>query len=78
MNSQPDLMIEIDRALPKSSAVRRHPAYLKLARHRRVDKLTVIRSGQPGALGGPADFSSEAIERRLKLGHEDAQRALRR
>lgn len=78
MNSQLDLMIEIDRALPKSSAVRKHPAYLKLARHRRVDKLTVIRTERPDLLGGPADFSAEAIEQRLKLGYEDAQRALQR
>jgi NTE family protein len=78
MNSQLDLLIEIDRALPKSSAVRKHPAYLKLARHRRVDRLTVIRTGQPGALGGPADFSPEAIGRRLRLGYEDACRALQR
>lgn len=77
MNSQLDLMIEIDRALPKSSPVRKHPAYLKLARHRRVDRLTVIRSARPELLGGPADFSAEAIERRPKLGYDDAQRALR-
>ena len=78
MNAQLDLMIELDRALPKSSTLRKHPAYLKLARHRRVDRLTVIRTEQPDALGGPADFSAEAIERRLKLGYEDARRALRR
>lgn len=78
MNSQLDLMIEVDRALPKSSPVRKHPAYVKLARHRRVDKLTVIRTERPDLLGGPADFSPETIERRVKLGYEDARRALRR
>lgn len=78
MNSQLDLMIEIDRALPKSSAVRKHPAYLKLARHRRVDKLTVIRTERRDLLGGPADFSADAIAQRLQLGYEDARRALQR
>jgi NTE family protein len=76
MNDELDLMIAVDRALPKSSAVRKHPAYVKLARHRRVDKLTVVRTGDPQALGGPADFSREAIERRLKLGYAEAQRVL--
>jgi NTE family protein len=76
MNDQLDLMIEVDRALPKSSPVRRHPAYMKLSRHRRVDKLTIIRTENPQSLGGPADFSREAIERRMKLGYEEAKKAL--
>jgi len=78
MNAELDLMIEVDRALPKSSPLRRHPAYLRLSRHRRVDKLTVIRAADPQALGRPADFSRESIERRMKLGYEEAQRALKR
>jgi NTE family protein len=76
MNDQLDLMIEVDRALPKSSPVRRHPAYVKLARHRRVDKLTIVRTADPKALGGPADFSHESIERRMALGYAEAMRAL--
>ncbi len=77
MNAQLDLMIEVDRALPKSSAVRRHPAYIKLKRHRRVDRLTILRASDAKALGGPADFSHEAIEQRLKLGYDDTCRRLR-
>jgi NTE family protein len=77
MNSELDLMIEVDRALPKTSPVRRHPAYLKLKRHRRVDRLTIVRASDVKALGGPADFSHEAIEQRLRLGYADAKRALR-
>lgn len=76
MNDQLDLMIEVDRALPKSSPVRRHPAYMKLSRHRRVDKLTIIRTENPQSLGGPADFSREALERRMKLGYEEAKKTL--
>ena len=76
MNDELDLMIEVDRALPKDSPVRRHPAYVKLSRHRRVDRLTIIRTEDPQSLGGPADFSREAIERRLKLGYEEARAAL--
>jgi len=56
--------IEVDRALPKSSPVRKHPAYVTLSRHRRVDKLTIVRTDDAKALGRPADFSREAIERR--------------
>jgi NTE family protein len=77
MNAQLDLMIEVDRALPKSSAVRRHPAYVKLSRHRRVDRLTILRTQDPKALGGPADFSRAAIERRMRLGYAEAQQALK-
>jgi NTE family protein len=77
MNAELDLMIEVDRALPKTSPVRKHPAYVKLARHRRVDKLTIIRTADPKALGGPADFSREAIERRLELGYAEAMQALK-
>ena len=76
MNAQLDLMIEVDRVLPKSSPVRRHPAYVKLSKHRRVDRLTIVRTADPQALGGPADFSREAIERRMKLGYEEARAAL--
>lgn len=76
MNAQLDLMIEVDRALPRNSPVRGHPAYLKLARHRRVDRLTIIRTGDATALGGPADFSRESIERRLKLGYVEGRAAL--
>jgi NTE family protein len=77
MNAQLDLMLEVDRALPKSSPVRRHPAYVKLKKHRRVDRLTVVRTKDPAALGGPADFSAEAIERRMALGYKEAVAALR-
>lgn len=77
MNAQLDLMIEVDRALPKSSPVRRHPAYVKLSKHRRVDRLTILRTADPQALGGPADFSRESIERRMKLGYEEAEAVLK-
>ena len=76
MNAELDLMIEVDRVLPKNSPVRRHPAYVKLSKHRRVDKLTIVRTADPKALGGPADFSRESIERRMKMGYEEAKRAL--
>jgi len=78
MNAELDLMMEVDRALPKNSPVRRHPAYIKLSKHRRVDKLTIVRTADPQALGRPADFSSEAIERRMKLGYEEAKAVLAR
>jgi NTE family protein len=76
MNAELDLMIEVDRALPKSSPVRKHPAYVTLSRHRRVDKLTIVRTDDAKALGRPADFSREAIERRMKLGYEEAKAVL--
>jgi len=74
MNAELDLMIEVDRALPKNSPVRRHPAYVKLTRHRRVDRLTIVRTEDPKALGRPADFSHESIERRMALGYAEAKR----
>jgi NTE family protein len=78
MNAELDLMIEVDRVLPKDSPVRRHPAYVKLSQHRRVDKLTIVRTADPKALGGPADFSRESIERRMTMGYEEATAALKR
>ena len=77
MNAELDLMIEVDRALPKDSPVRKHPAYVRLSRHRRVDKLTILRAADPQALGRPADFSRESIERRMRLGHEEAKAVLK-
>jgi hypothetical protein len=77
MNAQLDLMIEVDRALPKAGAVRRHPAYMALKWHRRIDRLTVVRTRGPAALGRPADFSHQAIERRLQLGYAEGRRLLR-
>jgi NTE family protein len=76
MNAQLDLMLQIDRALPARSPIRRHPAYVKLARHRRIDALKVIRCSHPEDLGGPADFSPEVIEHRIKCGYDDTRRAL--
>jgi NTE family protein len=78
MNAQLDLMLAVDRALPASSAVRRHPAYVKLKKHRRVDRLTVVRASDPQTLGGPADFSATAIDARIALGLADGRRALAR
>jgi NTE family protein len=75
-NAQIDLMRAVDAALPARSPLRRHPAFVRMSRHRRVDRLTVVRSSQPAAMGGPADFSPEAIARRIALGYEDARRAL--
>jgi NTE family protein len=77
MNAQLDLIERIDRALPANSPLRRHKAFRKLRQHRKVDRLTLIRTARPDALGGPADFSLPAIERRLALGYADAKRALR-
>jgi NTE family protein len=75
-NAQIDLMREVDRALPPRSALRRHPAFVRMSQHRRVDRLTVIRSSRPAEMGGPADFSPESIQRRMKQGRVDAQAAL--
>ena len=75
-NAQIDLMRAVDAALPARSALRRHPAYVRMSRHRRVDRLTVIGASQPEAMGGPADFSPDAIARRIRLGEVDTRRAL--
>jgi NTE family protein len=77
-NAQIDLMRAVDAALPARSALRRHPAYVRMSRHRRVDRLTVISASQSEAMGGPADFSPDAIERRMALGYADARRVLDR
>lgn len=78
MNAQLDLMLEVDRALPANSPVRKHPAYVKLKQHRRVDKLTLIRPQRPQELGGPADFAPQTIAARIAMGERDARAALRR
>ena len=75
-NAQIELMRAVDSALPPRSPLRRHPAFVRMSRHRRVDRLTVIHSSEPAAMGGPADFSSESIARRMELGYADARRAL--
>ena len=75
-NAQIELMRAVDSALPPRSPLRQHPAFVRMSRHRRVDRLTVIRMSQPDAMGGPADFSPAALERRIALGYEDARRAL--
>jgi NTE family protein len=75
-NAQIDLMRAVDAALPARSPLRRHPAFVRMSRHRRVDQLTVIRTSQPEAMGGPADFSPDIIERRIAQGYEDARRTL--
>ncbi len=75
-NAQIDLMRAVDQALPPRSPLRRLPAFVRMSHHRRVDRLTVIRTSQPDAMGGPADFSPAAIARRIELGYADALRAL--
>ena len=53
-NAQIDLMRAVDAALPERSPLRKHPAFVRLTHHRRVDRLTVIRvgSGRHGWAGG--------------------------
>jgi hypothetical protein len=75
-NAQIDLMRAVDAALPVRSPLRRHPAFVRMSHHRRVDRLTVIRTSKPEAMGGPADFSPDAIARRIQLGEADTRRAL--
>jgi len=75
-NAQIDLMRAVSKALPPRSPLRRHPAFVRMSHHRRVERLTVIRTSQPEAMGGPADFSAEAIARRMELGETDARQAL--
>lgn len=75
-NAQIDLMRAVDAALPPRSPLRRHPAFVRMSRHRRVDRLTVIRTSQPEAMGGPADFSPDVIERRIAQGYADARRTV--
>lgn len=76
MNAQLDLMIAVDRALPRDSPVRAHPAYRKLQQHRRIDALRIVRPSDPAALGGAADLSREAIALRLAMGYADGSQAL--
>lgn len=75
-NAQIDLMSAVAEALPERSPLRKHPAFVRMSHHRRVDRLTVIHTSQPDAMGGPADFSPTSIERRIALGYDDARRAL--
>jgi NTE family protein len=75
-NAQIDLMRAVDEALPARSPLRRHPAFVRMRHHRRVDRLTVIRASQPDAMEGPADFAPESIARRMALGYADAREAL--
>jgi NTE family protein len=75
-NAQIDLMSAVGAALPARSPLRKHPAFMRMSQHRRVDRLTVIRTSKPDAMGGPADFSPSAIERRMALGYKDAKHAL--
>jgi NTE family protein len=75
-NAQIDLMRAVDAALPVRSPLRRHPAFVRMSHHRRVDRLTVIRASKPEEMGGPADFSPATIARRIQLGEFDTRRAL--
>jgi NTE family protein len=75
-NAQIELMRAVDAALPPRSPLRRHPAFVRMRHHRRVERLTVIRASHPETMGGPADFSPEAIARRMAMGEVDARRAL--
>lgn len=75
-NAQIDLMRAVDAALPARSPLRRHPAFVRMSHHRRVDRLTVIRTSKPEAMGGPADFAPDTIARRIRLGELDTRRAL--
>lgn len=75
-NAQIDLMRAVDAALPARSPLRRHPAFVRMSHHRRVDRLTVIRTSKPEAMGGPADFAPDTIARRIRLGEADTRRAL--
>jgi len=68
-------MDEIDAALPKGSAVRRHDEYQELRKYRTIREV-VIENRAPEIVFAPFDFSRTSIERRINAGYEDAERAL--
>lgn len=77
MSAYADLAHALDRELPRTSPIRRHPGFRSLLRHRYIERLTVISNPHPESLGGPADFSRARILRRIELGYDDAKRVLR-
>jgi len=69
-------MDEIDAALPKGSAVRRHDEYRELRKYRTIQEV-VIENREPEIVFAPFDFSRASIERRISAGYEDAKQALK-
>jgi NTE family protein len=73
MNDYVDLIQQIDQALPPDSALRQHPGYQELKRHRKIDSFLVITSTTPGSASGASDFSQDAIEQKIAAGYHDAR-----
>lgn len=72
MNAYVDLIEQIEQALPPESALRQHPGYQELKRHRKIDSFLVITPTTPGSTSGASDFSQAAIERKIAAGYGDA------
>ncbi len=73
VNAYIALLEEVGEALPEDSPVRQHPGFAALTRYRKVDRLTVIDNSDTGDAGGPANFASSEIERRIANGYRDAK-----
>ncbi|MGD8709157.1 MAG: patatin-like phospholipase family protein [Ectothiorhodospiraceae bacterium] len=73
-----ELLERMDQTLPADSPLRKHAAYRRLSRHRRIDRLWVVSGAAPERLGGPADFSESALRERVRLGYRDGLRCLQR
>jgi NTE family protein len=78
LNQHLDLLHQLDALVPEDSALREHPAYKRLRRHRRVDRFVLISNCHEETAAGAADFSKASIERRIGQGYEDAKDALQR
>ncbi len=76
MNDYVELIQQIDQVLPPDSALRQHPGYQDLKRHRKIDAFLVITSTTPEVHSGAGDFSQAAIERRIAAGYDDARTQL--
>ena len=72
MNDYVELIQQIDQVLPPDSALRQHPGYRDLKRHRKIDAFLVITSTTPEVHSGASDFTQAAIERRIAAGYNDA------
>ena len=64
-NAQIDLMRAVDAALPVRSPLRRHPAFVRMSHHRRVDRLT----GDPSVEAGGDGWAGRFLAGRHRASH---------
>ena len=76
VNSDIDMMNEIDKVLPPDSKIRKMKSYKAKIVQKKIHKFTIIEHTEPEKIGAFSDFSKTTINQRIEEGYRDGLKHL--